>query len=74
MGTHDGGPADLSQLLWMYSRTQLPPTRIQCRPTTALEVLGTRTALGHTLATACVFAPFLAYLSSSQQRAAADAD
>ena len=34
---------------------------------TALEVLRTRTALGYTLATACVFAPFLAYLSSAQQ-------
>lgn len=33
----------------------------------ALEVLRTRTALGYTLATACVFAPFLAYLSSAQQ-------
>ena len=33
----------------------------------ALEVLRTRAALGYTLATACVFAPFLAYLSSAQQ-------
>ena len=33
----------------------------------ALEVLRTRTTLGYTLATACVFAPFLAYLSSAQQ-------
>lgn len=33
----------------------------------ALEVLRNRTALGYTLATACVFAPFLAYLSSAQQ-------
>jgi len=33
----------------------------------ALEVLRTRTALGYTLATGCVFAPFLAYLSSSRQ-------
>ena len=33
----------------------------------ALEVLRTRAALGYTLAAACVFAPFLAYLSSSQQ-------
>ena len=32
-----------------------------------LEVLGTRATLGYTLATACVFAPFLAYLSSAQQ-------
>ena len=32
-----------------------------------LEVLKTRAALGYTLATACVFAPFLAYLSSAQQ-------
>ena len=34
---------------------------------TALEVLRTRAAVGYTLATACVFAPFIAYLSSSQQ-------
>ena len=33
----------------------------------ALEVLRTRAAIGYTLATACVFAPFIAYLSSSQQ-------
>ena len=33
----------------------------------ALEVLRTRAALGYTLATGCVFAPFLAYLSSSRQ-------
>ncbi|MDE2761158.1 MAG: multidrug effflux MFS transporter [Gemmatimonadota bacterium] len=32
-----------------------------------LEVLRTRAALGYTLATTCVFAPFLAYLSSSRQ-------
>ena len=32
-----------------------------------LEVLRTRPALGYTLATACVFAPFLAYLSSARQ-------
>ncbi len=32
-----------------------------------LEVLRTRSALGYTLATGCVFAPFLAYLSSAQQ-------
>ena len=34
---------------------------------TALEVLRTRAALGYTLATGCVFAPFLAYLSTAQQ-------
>ena len=34
---------------------------------TALEVLRTRAAVGYTLAATCVFAPFLAYLSSSQQ-------
>ncbi|MCY4400834.1 MAG: multidrug effflux MFS transporter [Gemmatimonadetes bacterium] len=33
----------------------------------ALEVLRTRAALGYTLATGCVFAPFLAYLSTAQQ-------
>ena len=33
----------------------------------ALEVLRTRSALGYTLATGCVFAPFLAYLSSARQ-------
>ena len=33
----------------------------------ALEVLRTRTALGYTLAAACLFAPFLAYLSSARQ-------
>ena len=33
----------------------------------AVEVLRTRPALGYTLATSCVFAPFLAYLSSAQQ-------
>ena len=33
----------------------------------ALEVLRTRAALGYTLATGCVFAPFLAYLSSARQ-------
>ena len=33
----------------------------------AVEVLKTRSALGYTLATGCVFAPFLAYLSSAQQ-------
>ena len=32
-----------------------------------LEVLRTRSALGYTLATGCIFAPFLAYLSSAQQ-------
>ena len=32
-----------------------------------LEVLRTRAALGYTIATTCVFAPFLAYLSSSRQ-------
>lgn len=32
-----------------------------------LEVLRTRAALGYTLAGTCVFAPFLAYLSSSRQ-------
>ena len=32
-----------------------------------LEVLRTRAALGYTLATACVYAPFIAYLSSAQQ-------
>ena len=33
----------------------------------ALEVIRSRTALGYTLATGFVFAPFLAYLSSSEQ-------
>ena len=33
----------------------------------AETVLKTRAALGYTLATGCVFAPFLAYLSSAQQ-------
>ena len=33
----------------------------------ALEVLRTRAALGYTIAAGCVFAPFLAYLSSAQQ-------
>ena len=32
-----------------------------------LEVLKIRAALGYTLATGCVFAPFVAYLSSAQQ-------
>ena len=32
-----------------------------------LEVLRSRPALGYTLATGCVFAPFLAYLSSARQ-------
>ena len=32
-----------------------------------LEVLRTRSALGYTLATGCIFAPFLAYLSAAQQ-------
>ena len=32
-----------------------------------LEVLRLRTALGYTLATGCVFAPFVAYLSTAQQ-------
>ena len=32
-----------------------------------LEVLRTRAALGYTLAIACVYAPFIAYLSSAQQ-------
>ena len=32
-----------------------------------LEVLRTRSSLGYTLATGCIFAPFLAYLSSAQQ-------
>lgn len=33
----------------------------------ALEALRIRAALGYTVATGCVFAPFVAYLSSSQQ-------
>ena len=31
------------------------------------EVVGTRTALGFVLATGCIYAPFVAYLSSAQQ-------
>ena len=34
---------------------------------TVVEVLKIRAALGYTLATGCVFAPFVAYLSSAQQ-------
>ncbi|MCY3815233.1 MAG: multidrug effflux MFS transporter [Gammaproteobacteria bacterium] len=34
---------------------------------TAVEVVKIRIALGYTLASGCVFAPFLAYLSASQQ-------